>query len=195
MPIEPSPLPADEERARLVLRKLMGFREMRAAVLARRAGYTAQTMSDKLNGISRIGFSDARRFSDALGVEPMVFFMEPDDAVRWALDHAPALTNERGFAELPFVFGVVGSVVAAWLGVKAPELGMWIAENQRSDDSYVNYHEPRSANPRICHCHVTNRAVRANSVCRPRAHGGGRNDDFMHQSRGADGAAQCVGTR
>src|SRR4051794_2292200 len=43
-----------EDRARLVLRRLMAFRETSGAELARRTGYTPQTISDKVKGSNRV---------------------------------------------------------------------------------------------------------------------------------------------
>lgn len=65
----------------------MGLRELSGADLCRLTGYTPQTVSAKMNGSAVISMTDADNFANALGVEPSVFFLEPDDAVRWVLDH------------------------------------------------------------------------------------------------------------
>lgn len=86
-------LSPEEDQARLVLRKLMALRELTSAEMSRRAGYNAQTMWDKAQGRSRVGLSDIARFAEVLNVEPLVFLMTPDEAVRWTLDH-PASSND-----------------------------------------------------------------------------------------------------
>lgn len=160
-------LSVEEDQARLVLDALRRIRSLSGVRLARSAGMSRQSVSDKLMGARRITLADVGRFAKALEVEPAVFFMTPDDAIRWTLDHAPAFAGEGGFAELPFLMAVLGSAVAAWVGVKAPQSAMWIAENQRTDESYDNYHSSQSQNRCFVSQKVTNLTPSAISVYRP----------------------------
>lgn len=82
------PLTPEEDRARLVLRRILAFTETNGAELARLTGYLPQTISERLSGKSRVGIRDIAVFSEVLGVNPSLFFMEPDDAVRWLLDNS-----------------------------------------------------------------------------------------------------------
>lgn len=110
----------DEERARKVLETLLGRRGMRVATLARAVGLKHQTVWDKVTGRSRLGITDMCRFAEVLGVEPLVFFMDPDEAVQWDLDQrrqtspatakpsripssTPAANAERSEGEYPIV--------------------------------------------------------------------------------------------
>lgn len=184
-------LTAEEDRARLVLRHVMGYRGMTGAELGRRVGVTRETVSAKMKGSSILSISDLHRFAEALDIEPQVFFLEPDDAVRWVLDNAPTFARQGGMAELPLVITVLASAIAAWVGVKAPELAMWFAENQRTDE--VMSDSTASGRPRTsCPASPTRGAK---SVCRPRTHRPSRPDHRVCMRRGLADAAECVDPR
>lgn len=88
MPTRPL-LTEDEDQAREVLNHLSRLRGFTDARIAARAGMTRGTVQGKRSGITRIGIADAAKLAKALDVEPIVFFMTPDDAIRWVLDNRP----------------------------------------------------------------------------------------------------------
>lgn len=126
------PLSPTEEQARLVLDALMRYRRITGAEMSRRVGLTRQSLHDKLRGKNRVSLNDVSRFAEVLGVEPAVFFSDPDGAVRWVLDHSPN-RREAGYATLVLTAAVVG---VATLTRVPPEIagGVVAALSPRSDE-------------------------------------------------------------
>lgn len=55
----------------------------RPAIEARRRGATPCSVPD------------LAKLAIALNVEPETFFLDPDDAIRWVLDHRPSVLGQR----------------------------------------------------------------------------------------------------
>lgn len=75
------------ERARLVLDALKRHRDLTDEEVGSRSGLSRIEVIKRRRGDTAIKVDDAARLAVALGVHPVVFFMEPAEAIRWALDH------------------------------------------------------------------------------------------------------------
>lgn len=92
LPTEPrtpqrAPLCPLEQRASLVLHRLMKHLDLNDSEVARSLAISRSTVQGKRTGTVRITIDELEAFAGALHVEPFVFFLEPDEAVRWALDN------------------------------------------------------------------------------------------------------------
>ncbi|HSS11652.1 MAG TPA: helix-turn-helix transcriptional regulator [Acidimicrobiales bacterium] len=82
---------ADEAQvqAAAVLKSLKTYRRLSDDEVALRAGMTRSMANAYLNGVNKLTVGLVARFAAALGVEPSVFFMTPDEAVVWTIEHSP----------------------------------------------------------------------------------------------------------
>lgn len=97
-------LTPDEDQARLVLRQLMSYRGLSGAEIARAVGVSRQMIHEKLAGKSRVSLQDIVDLCHVLNVEPQVFFMDPDAALRWVLDNGGSASRS---CESPTLVGPV----------------------------------------------------------------------------------------
>jgi hypothetical protein len=83
------------ERYRETIVKLTKFLDISTTDLADEMGMTRPTMTGRLKGYSRIEPWELPGFALALGVPVEVLDLEPDEAVRWILDHPTEVTRSR----------------------------------------------------------------------------------------------------
>lgn len=93
--MKPLMLTREEERAREVMDVLKRLRGLSDGEIATKLGTNRQAVHQRRAGLTRIGLTDVVRLSEAFDVEPLVFLMEPNEAVRWVLDNRPNVGRER----------------------------------------------------------------------------------------------------
>lgn len=87
--LESAPSYADQAVATLTsLKRMRGFSDAR---LAARASMSRSAIVDRRRHVSGLKVSDLQKLAIALEVHPKVFLMDPIEAQRWVLDHAPTL--------------------------------------------------------------------------------------------------------
>ncbi|MDQ1429202.1 MAG: hypothetical protein QOK39_2678 [Acidimicrobiaceae bacterium] len=72
-----------------VLREIKRYRRLTDAELGLRVGLSRQTTWTYSKGLTRLEIGIIVRFADALDVAPEVFFMTPDEALAWTIEHRP----------------------------------------------------------------------------------------------------------
>lgn len=76
--------------------------------IAERTGISRQTVNKRLSGYTRIGLEDLEALAAAFEVPRDIFFMPPNDAIRWVMDRedaaaqAPAATNAEPIKSTKF---------------------------------------------------------------------------------------------
>lgn len=78
-----------------VIRQLMAYKGLRAYHLAAALGVEPTSMSARLNGKTVIKQEELAALAVLFDVPIAVFYLSPDDALRWVLDHPPEPGNER----------------------------------------------------------------------------------------------------
>jgi transcriptional regulator with XRE-family HTH domain len=77
------------ERAKAALRQVIRYRGLNNSTLADIVGMSRQTVQTYTTGGSRPTAGILEAFGQALNVPGWVLAMEPDEALKWTLEHAP----------------------------------------------------------------------------------------------------------
>lgn len=80
-------LTEEERRAYRVLDLAMRVFDITDQVLADRVGMTRQSIQQRRKGITRMRLGDVDRFAVALDVNPLVFSLDPEEALRFFADN------------------------------------------------------------------------------------------------------------
>lgn len=78
-------------RAAQVLEAIKRLRGFSDGEIADRAGLSRSAIEARRRGAKVIDVDDLERLGAALNVSPVVFLMEPIEAMRWVLDNAPSM--------------------------------------------------------------------------------------------------------
>lgn len=84
----------ERRRSAVVLRQLKGYRELTDTDLAVQVGISRSAVAGYMTAKTAMDIDKMHRFAraldvEALDVEPVVFLMSPDEALRWTLEHRP----------------------------------------------------------------------------------------------------------
>jgi transcriptional regulator with XRE-family HTH domain len=79
----------ERRRSAVVLRQLKGYRELTDTDLAVQVGISRSAVAGYMTAKPAMDIDKMHRFARALDVEPVVFLMSPDEALRWTLEHRP----------------------------------------------------------------------------------------------------------
>ena len=81
--------------------KVAKFLNWTTSALADQMGMTRSTLTGRLKGHTAMEPAELRGFSLALGVPVHVLEMEPNQAVRWVIDHNVPNLRNRCYAVIP----------------------------------------------------------------------------------------------
>lgn len=76
-----------------VLRQLMAYSGVTGGQLARAFGMSRQAMSLRITGKQRFGADEIAGLAACFGVPVQVFYLSPDEALRWVIDHPQAVAE------------------------------------------------------------------------------------------------------
>jgi transcriptional regulator with XRE-family HTH domain len=79
----------ERRRSAVVLRQLKTYRELSDTDLAVVVGLSRSAVAGYMTAKTAMDVDKMHRFAQALDVEPIVFLMTPDEALRWTLEHRP----------------------------------------------------------------------------------------------------------
>lgn len=88
-------LSQQEDRARRALRTLMGVLDLTDEAVAERLGWSRQRVQQRRNGDTRIRMGDAEELAEAIGVDPLVFGLDPLDLLQYLVNEHPDLVVAR----------------------------------------------------------------------------------------------------
>jgi transcriptional regulator with XRE-family HTH domain len=97
-----------EERMRsaAVLRQLKAYRDVSDGDLALAIGMSRSGIAGYMSAKTALDVDRMHGFARALDVEPVVFLMSPDEALRWTLEHRPngerLKSRSRSFSVVDF---------------------------------------------------------------------------------------------
>jgi transcriptional regulator with XRE-family HTH domain len=77
------------DRSAHVLRTLKGYRGLTDGALAVRINASRSKVQGYVAGTSQLTIGLMYDFAQVLDVDPAVFLMEPDEALRWTIDNRP----------------------------------------------------------------------------------------------------------
>lgn len=78
-----------ERRTRQTIKKVMGYRGLNDTSLAELVRMSRSTVQSYTGGPTQITAKVLAKFAEVLDVDDYVLMMQPDDAMRWVLDHSP----------------------------------------------------------------------------------------------------------
>lgn len=82
-----------KDRAVAALQAIKAYRRLSDGEIAAAVGLGRSSVQAYMSGQRHLTIGLLYEFADVLDVDPQVFLMEPDEAIRWVLEHTPNGTH------------------------------------------------------------------------------------------------------